>query len=154
MARTDIRSPHDGRVHALAIHTIGGVIQPGAAIMQIIPDNEALVIDAQFQPQAIDKVYEGQVAAVRFPAFNAKSTPRLEGKISKVSPAQVVDQQGKIFFTAQIRITPQELLRLGSGHTLLPGMPAEVYIETQDRSMLSYIMKPLTDAMFGAFREG
>ncbi len=154
VARSEVRAPHDGRVHALAVHTIGGVIQPGAAILQIIPENEPMVVDAQLQPNAIDKVHEGQMAAVRFPAFNSKTTPRLEGTVINVSPAQVTDSQGRTFFTVQVRIAQSELIRLGSGHTLLPGMPAEVYIETSDRSMLSYLTKPLVDAMFSAFREG
>ena len=111
------------------------------------------LIDAQLPPVSIDKVHEGQRAAIRFPAFNAKTTPRLEGKVIKVSPAQITDQQGKAYFTAQIEVPAEEIARIGKGHELLPGMPAEVYIETGDRSMLSYLIKPLVDAMFGAFRE-
>ena len=153
VARSEVKSPHAGRIHALAIHTEGGVIQPGGTILQIVPEGETLVVDAQVQPVSIDKVHEGQRAAVRFPAFNAKTTPRLEGKVIKVSPAQITDQQGKSYFTAQIEVPAAEIARIGKGHELVPGMPAEVYIETEDRSMLSYLIKPLVDAMFGAFRE-
>ncbi len=153
VGRALVKSPHSGRVHALAFHTEGGVVSPGGTILQIIPEGEKLIVDAQLQPVAIDKVHEGQRAMVRFPAFNAKSTPRLEGIVIKVSPAQITDQQGKTFFTAQIEVPAGEIARIGKGHELLPGMPAEVYIETGDRSMLSYILKPLEDAMFGAFRE-
>ena len=153
VARAEIKSPHAGRVHAIAIHTQGGVVAPGGTILQIIPEGEKLLVDAQLPPVSIDKVHEGQRAAIRFPAFNAKSTPRLEGKVIKVSPAQITDQQGRAYFTAQIEVSAEEIVRIGKGHELLPGMPAEVYIETGDRSMLSYLIKPLADAMFGAFRE-
>ena len=153
MARSEIKSAHAGRIHALAVHTEGGVVAPGGTILQIIPEGDKLVVDAQIPPVSIDKVHEGQMAAVRFPAFNAKTTPRLEGKVIKVSPAQVTDQQGKTFFTVQIEVPADQIALIGKGHVLVPGMPAEVYIETSDRSMLSYVIKPLVDAMFGAFRE-
>ena len=153
LARVVIRAPHSGRVHALAAHTEGGVVQPGTQIMQIVPDGERLVVEAQVQPQDVDKVRTGLDAGIRFPAFNARTTPRLSGKVSTVSAAELTSQQGRAYFTARIEITAEELATLGPEHRLLPGMPAEVYIETQSRSIMSYIMKPLIDAMTRAFRE-
>jgi HlyD family secretion protein len=151
--RTEIRAPRSGRVHALAVHTEGGVIAPGMTLMQIIPEGEQLVVDAQLPPAEIDKVRQGLNAGVRFPAFSARVTPRIEGKVAKVSPAQITDSQGRSYFTAQIEVPQSELKKLGRGHQLVPGMPAEVFIETSSRSILSYFLKPLTDALSHAFRE-
>lgn len=150
---TSVRAPRSGRVHAMTVHTEGGVITAASPIMQIIPDNERFVVEAQLPPQQIDKVRPGQAAAVRFPAFNAKTTPRLEGHVTEVSPAQITDAQGRTYFTAEISIGADQLARLGKEHALVAGMPAEVYIETQSRSILSYFVKPLSDAMSHTFRE-
>ncbi len=153
LERTEIKSPRAGRVHALAVHTEGGVIQPASAILQIIPEGEKLIVESQLQPQDIDKVYKGQTASIRFSAFNAKSTPKLEGTVVNISAAQITDNQNKSFFTAQVEISVEELKKLGVGHELKPGMPAEVYIETTTRSILSYFLKPLGDIMSRTFRE-
>lgn len=153
LERMIVRAPDSGRVHALAVHTEGGVIQPGTAMMQIVPDGERLVIEAQVQPQDIDKVRQGLPAAIRFPAFDAKTTPRLNGKVSTISAAELTTNQGKTYFTARIEIPPAEIKRIGSLHRLVPGMPAEVFIETGNRSILSYFMKPLVDAMTRSFRD-
>jgi HlyD family secretion protein len=151
LARTEIRSPRRGRVNALAPTTEGGVIAPASAIAQIIPDGEKLIVEVRIRPEDIDKVRGGLPAAVKFPALNAKKTPRLDGLVTVVSPAQINDNspaaQGRPYFTAQIELPPSELARLGKEHTLLPGMPAEVYIETSPRSILSYLVKPLFDSM-------
>jgi HlyD family secretion protein len=151
--RTEIKSPRAGRVHALAVHTEGGVIQPASTMLQIIPEGEKLIVESQLQPQDIDKVFKGQTASIRFSAFNAKSTPRLDGTVMNISAAQITDNQNKSYFTAQIEISLEELKKLGAGHELKPGMPAEVYIETSSRSILSYFLKPLGDTMSRTFRE-
>lgn len=153
LARIDIRSPGTGRVHALAIHTDGGVVTPATAIMQIVPEGGRLIVEAQISPQDVDKVRKGLPCTVRFPAFNARITPKLEGAVFNVSAAQLADQQGKSYFLVQVEIGRGEIEKLGLGHDLLPGMPAEVYIETGSRSIMSYFLKPLTDAMARAFRE-
>jgi len=153
LARIEIRAPRAGRVHALAVHTEGGVIQPANTILQIIPDGEKLIVEAQLQPQDIDKVAKDQPASIRFAAFNAHTTPRLDGTVMNTSAAQLTDNQGRVFFTAQIAITARELKKLPAGHELKPGMPAEVYIETGARSILSYFLKPLGDLTSRAFRE-
>ncbi|MCB1510609.1 MAG: HlyD family type I secretion periplasmic adaptor subunit [Hyphomicrobiaceae bacterium] len=151
--RATIRAPVAGLVHALQIHTVGGVVQPAKPIVTIIPDGEQLVVEAQVRPDQIDKVKQGSTAGIRFPAFNARTTPRLHGTVTIVSPAQIMGEQGKAYFTAMIEIPASELRKINARHRLLPGMPAEVYIETGSRSMLSYILKPLIDAMMPAFRE-
>jgi HlyD family secretion protein len=151
LERTDVRAPRAGRVHALAPTTEGGVITPASVIAQIIPDGGKLVVDVRIQPSDIDKVRGGQVAMIKFPAFQANRTPRLEGMVTTVSPAEIVDptpgQQGRAYFKATIEVPPGELAKLGRDRQLVPGMPAEVYIETTARSILSYLVKPLFDAM-------
>lgn len=157
LAKAEIRAPRRGRVNNLVATTEGGVITGAMAIAQIIPDGERLVIEVRIQPQDIDKVRGGLPAAVKFPALNAKRTPRLEGQVTVVSPAQITDNspqsQGKPYFTALIELPPSEIERLGKQHTLVPGMPAEVYIETTPRTILSYLLKPLADSMSLLARE-
>ncbi|MCC6779200.1 MAG: HlyD family type I secretion periplasmic adaptor subunit [Hyphomicrobiales bacterium] len=153
LRRTTVRAPRAGRIHALAVHTEGGVVAPGSAIMQVVPEGERLVVDAQIAPQDIDKVRKGGPAQIRFPAFNAKSTPNLTATVLSVSPAQITDQQGRNYFTAQVALADREIDKLPPGHALVPGMPAEIYIETGSRSILSYFVKPLTDVVSRTFRE-
>lgn len=153
LTRTIIRSPYSGRVHALQVHTEGGVIKPAHSVMQIIPNGERLVIEARILPQQIDRVRKGLTAGIRFPSLNARSTPRLVGRVINVSPAQLKDQQGEAFFSARVEFPSQEIGKIPLEHRLIPGMPAEVYIETDARSILSYLLKPLSDAMYPAFRE-
>jgi HlyD family secretion protein len=149
LARTVVRAPRAGRIHALSATTEGGVITPASAIAQVIPDGEKFVIEVRINPQDIDKVRGGLTAFAKFPALNAKRTPRLEGIVTTVSPAQVADTQpgSKPYFTAQVELHEAELARMSREHPLVPGMPAEVYIETASRSILSYIIKPLVDAV-------
>lgn len=153
LKRTVVRAPRSGRVHALAAHTEGGVIAPGSAIMQVVPEGERLIIDAQIPPQEIDKVRLGGPARIRFPAFGAKATPSLEASVVAVSPAQLADPQGRSYFLVQVTLAEGEILKLPPGLALIPGMPAEVYIETGSRSILSYFIKPLTDVLSRTFRE-
>ncbi|MEL6375484.1 MAG: HlyD family type I secretion periplasmic adaptor subunit [Pseudomonadota bacterium] len=152
LRRTTITAPEAGFVHALAIHTVGGVIRPAASILQIIPRDKALIIEARVQPNDIDQVRKGQVTTVRLTALSARRTPRLSGTVLNVSPAQITDEAGS-YFAVQISLSEKEIARIGAGQRLVPGMPAEVFIESDDRSVLSYFLKPLTDAMFYAFRE-
>lgn len=153
LKRTEVRAPRPGRVHALAAHTEGGVIQAGGAIMQVIPEGERLIIDAQIPPQDIDKVRTGGPARIRFPGLAAAQTPVLQASVLSVSAAQLSDQQGRTYFLAQVLLADGEIDRLPRGHALVPGMPAEVMIETGARSILSYLMKPLADVLFRTFRE-
>ena len=156
LIRADIRAPRNGRINGLAVTTEGGVIQAGSPILQVVPDDEKLIIEAKLQPQDIDKVRGGQSAAVKFPAFNAKTTPRLEGIVTTVSPATLKDQdqQNKPYYQVQIELSADELAKLGREHKLIPGMPAEVYIETTSRSILSYIVKPIADLVSHLGRDG
>ncbi len=154
LARTEIRAPVAGVVHASTIHTIGAVIQPAQPILFIVPQAERLIVEARVEPAAIDQLYTGQIATVRFPAFNARTTPELEGVLHKVSADRMVDETtGLSYYLAEIFIAPRELSRL-AGLTLIPGMPAETHIRTTARTPLSYLLKPLLDNFQRALREG
>ncbi|MGL4397364.1 MAG: HlyD family type I secretion periplasmic adaptor subunit [Hyphomicrobium sp.] len=153
LSRTDVRAPVDGIIHALQVSTEGGVIQPGHTVLQIVPTGRDLLIEARVAPKDIDTVYISQTAAVRFTSFDSHTTPRLEGRVRKVSAAEIADKDGKTYFTAQVEVPPAEIAKLTSAQHLIPGMPAEIYIETRSRTVLSYFLKPLTDMMARTFRE-
>ena len=151
--RTLIRAPVGGVVHALAVNTVGGVIQPGGAVAQIVPIGNELIVTAKYQPRDADNVHIGQTAAVRFMAFDSHTTPRLQGKVRRVSAAELTDKDGHTFFKAEVEVPLSEVAKLGPTHRLVPGMPAEVYLELPARTVLSYFLKPFTDMMARAFRE-
>lgn len=154
LARIVVRAPRSGRVHAMQSHTIGGVVTPASPIMQVIPDDDRLIVTAEVRPQDIDKVRAGQDATLRFPAFNSHTTPTIEGRVVRVSPAEINVQGGPSYYTAEVEIGPDELARLPSRQALVPGMPAEVYMATGSRTILSYLVKPLLDSLSRTFREG
>lgn len=151
--RIEIRAPTSGVINQLSIHTIGGVIRAGDTIMQIVPDTDDLQIEARLQPNDIDQVRTGQQAFVRFSAFNQRLTPQLIGAVSYVSADTSHDQQTNApYFTVRIALAEGELRRLG-GLQLVPGMPAEVFMQTGSRTMMSYLLKPITDQLHRAFIE-
>jgi len=151
--RIDIRAPQSGRVHELSVHTVGGVISPGEQIMLIVPDADALAVDVKIAPRDIDQVYAGRTATMRFAAFNQKTTPEMSGEVSVVSADIVQEKQtGASYYTARILLKPEELAKLGSAK-LVPGMPVDVFIGTQGRTALSYLVKPLWDQAGRAFKE-
>jgi HlyD family secretion protein len=153
LKRVDIRAPQNGVVHQLSVHTIGGVVSPADPVMLIVPEADMLTVEAKISPQDIDQLYLGQAASLRFSAFNQRTTPEIQGAISRISADVTSDQRtGQNFYTARVSITPEELARLGNVK-LLPGMPAEIFAKTYDRSMLSYFTKPLSDQIVRAFRE-
>jgi HlyD family secretion protein len=153
LKRVDIRAPQHGVVHQLNVHTVGGVVSPAEPLMMIVPETDLLTVEAKIAPTDIDQVYLGQVASLRFSAFNQRTTPEIQGRISRISADVTPDQRsGQSFYTARVSITPEELARLGAVK-LLPGMPAEVFAKTYDRSLLSYFIKPLSDQVARAFRE-
>ncbi|GJE53691.1 MULTISPECIES: HlyD family type I secretion periplasmic adaptor subunit [Methylobacterium] len=153
LKRIDMRAPQDGTVHQLTVHTIGGLVTPSEPAMLIVPDADQLLVEVKVQPQDIDNVRVGQLTMLRFPAFNARTTPELGGEVSRVSADVTQDQKtGTTYYTARIKIAPGETERLG-GLRLVPGMPVEAYMQIGDRSVLSYLVKPLTDQIAKAWRE-
>jgi HlyD family secretion protein len=153
LRRVDIRAPQDGMVLQSAVHTVGGVITAGDAIMMIVPQTDDLQVEAKVNPQDIDKLQVGQKTLLRLSAFNQRTTPELNGVVSRVSPDVSTDQRtGQSYYTIRVTMPPQEIARLGDAK-LIPGMPAEAFVQTGDRTMLSYLMKPLHDQLMRAFRE-
>lgn len=153
LRRIEIRSPQAGVVHELAVHTIGGVIAPGETVMQIVPTEDDLAVEARILPQDIDQVHQGQEAVIRLSAFSQQTTPELKGSLEQLAVDLTVDKQtGGAFYQARVAIPRDELAKLDH-LTLTAGMPAEVFFETGDRTMLSYIVKPLRDQIDRAFRE-
>ena len=153
LERIEMRAPTSGVIHQLNAHTIGGVIRAGDAVMEVVPDSDDLQIEARLQPNDIDQVRKGQQAFVRFSAFNQRVTPQLIGQVSYVSPDTTRDQQTSMsYFTVRIMLPEEERRRL-AGLQLSSGMPAEVFMQTGSRTMLSYLFKPILDQFQRAFVE-
>jgi HlyD family secretion protein len=151
--RIEVRAPTSGLVHQLAAHTIGGVVKAGDTIMEIVPDSDDLQIEAKLDPKDIDQVRTGQKAFVRFSAFNARVTPQVTGEVSYVSADISKDQTGnQPFYTVRV-ILPEEERRRLAGEQLVSGMPAEVFMQTGSRTMLSYLFKPIMEQLGRAFVE-
>ena len=153
LKRVDIRAPQNGIVQQLTVHTIGGVVAAGDPIMLIVPDTEALTVEVKIAPQDIDRLYLGQIAALRFTAFNQRTTPEIEGALRLISADITQDQKtGTSYYVAHITPSPSEIAQLGDVK-LVPGMPVEAFIKTSGRTMLSYLIKPLRDQASRAFKE-
>jgi HlyD family secretion protein len=153
LKRIDIRAPQDGRVHQLAVHTVGGVINAGEAIMLIVPAGDVLTVEARIAPHDIDQIRAGQSAVLRFSTFNQRTTPELNGEVSRVSPDITQDQKtGMGFYTVRITLPDSEIARL-SDRKLIPGMPLEAFIQTGDRTAISYLIKPISDQLMRSWRE-
>ena len=137
----------------MSITTLGGVITPANPIMDIIPDTRKLIIESQVEPASIDQIYVGQATTVRLSAFNQRTTPELNGKVIGMSANTLVDPvTGFPFYTVKITIPEDELSRL-KGLVLVPGMPAEAFMQTDQRSAMNYLLKPATDQLSRAFKE-
>ena len=153
LQRLDIRAPVSGRIQELALHTVGGVVGAGNTLAYIIPDNDELVIDAMIQPKEIDRVHQGATARVRFTSFDRTTTPELVGHIVWISPDQeVVSENRAPAFKVRIALNGEELERLG-GSAIGPGMEAEVMLTGTQRTVLSFLLKPMTDQLQRTFRE-
>jgi HlyD family secretion protein len=152
--RIEIRAPNSGTVHQLSVHTVGGVIGAGEVIMEIVPDSDDLQIEAKLPPIDIDQVHVGQDVQVRFSAFNQRTTPQIEGTVSYVSADLTEDPQSKSssYYTVRVKLTSDARHRLGRLR-LVSGMPAEVFLQTGSRTMMSYLLKPLTDQLHRTFNE-
>ncbi len=154
LRRTEIRAPIDGVVHQLSVFTIGGVIAPGEAIMQLVPEGEKLLVESRIEPSFIDQVVLGQPAVVRLSSLDSRTTPELAGKVTFISADIEQDQRppGASFFRARVELNVGEAERLDS-QKLIPGLPAEIHIQTKERTILSFFMRPFTDQIARAFRE-
>ncbi|CDX37942.1 Type I secretion system membrane fusion protein PrsE [Mesorhizobium plurifarium] len=153
LKRVDIRAPQDGIVQQSIAYTVGGVVKPGETIMQVVPDDDSLAVEAKIAPSDIDQLWVGQPASLRFSAFNQRTTPQINGMVERTSPDITTDQRtGVSYYTVRITTTAAEVARLGEVK-LVPGMPVESFIKTEDRSVMSYLVKPLQDQISRAFRQ-
>ena len=151
--RMEVRAPAAGVVHELALTTEGGVLAPGDTVMQIIPQDGGLRFEVEVDPASIDQVYPGQAAELIFSAFDQDDTPKLQGEVHHISPAAVTDPQtDRSFYRVDLSVSPEELARLESA-VLVPGMPVEAFLHTDTRSVMAYLVKPITSHARRAFRE-
>ena len=152
LRRVGIRAPQDGTVLQSTVHTIGGVITAGDTLMLIVPQTDDLSVEARVNPQDIDQLQIGQRTLLRLSAFNQRTTPELNGAISRISPDTTTDPRtGQSYYTIRIALPAAEVARLGDVR-LIPGMPVEAFVQTGDRTLMSYLTKPLHDQLMRAFR--
>lgn len=153
LERIEVRAPVSGIVHELQVFNTGSVVPPGETIMQVIPVSEGLDFELKVAPDAIDQVVRGQRAKVVFSAFSTRTAPEVFGTVANISPSSVTDPQtGQKYYRVTLAVSPEELARL-DGHKILPGMPIEAFLQTGDRTVLSYLIRPLSDQIRRAFRD-
>ena len=161
-SRTIVKSPSNGIVLGLKVNASGEVINPGEIIMEIVPDHDELVIEALIKPTDIDEVHVGQKALVRLSAFNYRTTPTVQGEViyidadramtpegNQISPANQVTSSG---YRIKVKVREEDLKK-NADIELYPGMPAEVYVLIKERRPIDYLLEPITDSLFRAFRE-
>jgi HlyD family secretion protein len=153
LKRVDIRAPQDGTVLQSKVHTVGGVITAGDPIMLIVPEADNLMVEAKVNPQDVEKLSIGQAAMLRFSAFDLRTTPEIKGTVTRISADTTTDQRtGQSYYVIRVGMPSDEVQRLGKVK-LIPGMPVETFVQTGDRTVLSYLVKPLHDQLMRAFRE-
>ena len=149
----EIRAPMDGVVHEMKVATLGGVVAPGATVLEVIPLAQGLSFEVEVDPRGIDQVHPGQEADLVLSSFDPRSTPKLRASVASVSPTAVTDPRtGRSFYRVELTLPASELARIGT-QQMMPGMPITAYLATGDRSVLIYLLHPLTSQMAQAFRE-
>jgi HlyD family type I secretion membrane fusion protein len=154
LQRSEIISPTAGKVMNIKYHTIGAVVPPAGEIMNIVPQHDELIIEAKIKPQDIDEVRVGLKAKVALTAYKGKKVPKLSGQVLTVSADIVTNEQTReSYFLARVKIDEKEIQNLKNKIELYPGMPAQVFVITGSRSLLSYLFTPIQDAAYKSFRE-
>ncbi|MEQ9881767.1 HlyD family type I secretion periplasmic adaptor subunit [Pectobacterium brasiliense] len=153
LQHTHIRAPASGTVVGLALHTEGGVVNSGQMLMEIVPEGQPLLIDAQLPIELVDRVNNGLPVELLFSAFNQSTTPRISGVVALIGADQLVEQQtGKPYYALRIHVDEQGKQQL-AGLDVRPGMPVQAFIRTGERSLLNYLFKPLSDRLHLALTE-
>ncbi len=153
LARVEIKAPTTGQVVGLAVQTAGGVIQPGQKLMDIVPNDEPLLLEARVQPNFIDRVHAGLPVDVRFSAFAHSPTLVVDGEVLSVSGDLLTDPANNVsYYLARVSVTPEGLKKLGK-RQMQPGMPTEVIFKTGERSLLTYMLGPLTKRVAASMKE-
>ncbi|PTM98552.1 HlyD family type I secretion periplasmic adaptor subunit [Mycoplana dimorpha] len=154
LSRMDITAPVSGVVLGMTVHAINSVIKPADQLLFIIPQENDLIVKTQISPTQIDQVHVGQVAHIRFGAFDHRTTPEIFGHVTKVAADVLQDPRtGMSYYPAEIKPDEGEMAKLGDDKQVIPGMPVETFIQTAERSPLGYLTKPLADYFAKAFRE-
>jgi membrane fusion protein, type I secretion system len=154
MTRTVIAAPTAGVVANIRIHTTGGVLSPGAAILDLVPNTEPMIVEAKVRPTDIDHVRAGQAAMVHLSAYSQRYTKPLAATVETVSADLIEDPaRNDAYYSARLRIEEAELAQLPDGVVMTAGMPVEVYITTEARSVVSYLLEPMAEGLRRAFRE-
>ena len=154
LKRSAITSPVAGKIMNIKYHTIGAVVPPGGEIMNIVPQHEELIVEAKIKPQDIDNVAIGLKAKVVLTAYKGKKVPKLNGEVINISPDIITNEQTReSYFLARVSISKKDIEKLKSKIELYPGMPAQVFIITGSRSLVSYMFTPISDSAYKAFRE-
>lgn len=153
LTRTEIRSPATGVLHELKAFTVGGVITPADVLATVVPEDASLRIEIHIAPSSIDQISVGRPARARFTAFNQRTTPELKGQLVYVSPSTIKGARDDAYYVGYVELDAGELNRLGPGKRLVPGMPVEVHVATEERTALSYLVKPIQDQFSRSFQE-
>ncbi|MQX37301.1 HlyD family type I secretion periplasmic adaptor subunit [Roseospira navarrensis] len=154
LARVEIRSPLDGTVQNIQVHTQGGVIRAGDTLMEVVPLNDRLLIEGEVSPMDVDAVHAGLEAEVRLSALSSRTTPIIMGRVITVSSDRLVNERDdSSYFRIHVEVPDEELAKLEGSNRMSPGMPAEIVVKTGERTMLEYMLKPLTDFFSRAFTE-
>lgn len=152
LSRLSVKSPVNGVIYGSEVFAIQSVVQPGAPMMYVVPQDQPMVIEARIDPTNVDQIYRGQEAGLRFTAFESSTTPELVGAVVDFSADAFTDEvTGQTYYSVEVLPADGELEKLGD-NTLIPGMPVEVFIKTSERSPLEYLTKPLTDYFTRAMR--
>jgi len=154
LSRLDIRAPVSGIVYGLQFFAPRSVVKPAEPVLFLVPQDRPLVIAAKVEPTNIDQIFIGQEVTLRFTAFDNRTTPELKGRVVKISADAFTDERSQAsFYRSEITLLDGETDKLPKGATLIPGMPVQAFIRTEDRTPLAYLVKPFTDYFAKAFRE-
>lgn len=154
LKRLDVRAPLSGVVYDLSVFGAGAVVTSAQPLLFIVPQDRPLVVAARVSPIHVDKVYPGQPVRLRFSTFDSRTTPEINGSVTKISADAFIDDATRTsYYLVEIRINEDQRSLLPAGSVLIPGMPVETYMSTGERSPLAYLTKPLTDYFVRAFRE-
>lgn len=153
-SRLEIRAPRSGTVHQTTVHTIGGVIAPGETVLHIVPREDVLVIEAKVAPGDIDQLFVEQNASIRFPGLDHRTTPRVKAHVKTIAADHTLDEASQTpYYEVRLTMPESEIAKL-KGQKLVQGMPVEAFITTENRTVLSYLTKPIVDQIAHALREG
>ncbi len=145
LSNTEVKSPVDGTVVDLKVFTQGGVVSPGVPMMEVVPSHDALIIEGRIPLELIDKMHPGLEVDMTFPAFNRNTTPHIPGRVIEISADRLTDQKtGQSYYTMRAEVTEKGAKLLGNLQ-VRPGMPVEAFVRTGNRTMMSYLLKPMFD---------